>query len=290
MLKIGEFARIAQISVRMLRHYDKLGLLKPSSIDAVTGYRYYSIDQLPRLYRLLALKDLGLSLEQVMRLLDEQVTHTELRGMLRLKQAELRQQIAASALRLEQVEHRLTEMEEEGNHLHYDIVLKDIPATPALTCQRTMPPLTGEGFSDLFWDGSRAIRRAGFEYQSVFALSYNPYFVFQREFTTEWPYRFEAVFTVQSPEARRVPLSSGGCLERREIPGCELAVSTIHAGSDRTRRFAHLAICQWMEKHGYTLAGPARDIYLRRGCKADSDEHLTEIQYPIRKLTIKSKS
>src|SRR5215470_15209058 len=111
MFKIGEFARIAQVSVRMLRHYDKLGLLKPGYIDQASGYRYYALDQLPRLHRLLALKDLGLSLEQITQLLDEDVSTSELRGMLRLKQAELRQQIDEATLRLERVEQRLTQLE-----------------------------------------------------------------------------------------------------------------------------------------------------------------------------------
>lgn len=63
MFKIGEFSRLSRVSVRMLRHYDQLGLLTPSQTDSFTGYRYYSANQLPRLNRILALRDLGFSLE-----------------------------------------------------------------------------------------------------------------------------------------------------------------------------------------------------------------------------------
>lgn len=286
MFKIGEFARIAQISVRMLRHYDKLGLIKPGYTDHTTGYRYYSLDQLPRLHRLLALKDLGLSLEQVMRLLGEDVSNSELRGMLRLKQAELRQQIDEAALRLERVEQRLNLLEEDGHQPSYEVVVKNVPATYALTCYRTLPPLTPAGFGEFFYEGSHAIRKLGLGYQTAFAMSYNPYSIFRRSFSEEWPYRFEAVFTVENSDVPPIPLKGDFWLRGREIPGCNLVASTLHVGSDRTRPQAHQALCRWMEQHGYAIDGPVRDIFLRRGDHPESEAHLTEIQYPIRKVDV----
>ena len=91
MFKIGDFSRLAQVSVRMLRHYDKLGLLEPSFTDRFTGYRYYTIDQLPRLNRIVALNDLGLTLAQIADLLgkDDKLPAEQLRGMLALRRAEL---------------------------------------------------------------------------------------------------------------------------------------------------------------------------------------------------------
>jgi DNA-binding transcriptional MerR regulator len=70
-LKIGEFARVNQVSIATLRYYDHCGLLKPLALDPETGYRYYSLDQLPRLNRILALKELGFPLEQIAQLLEE---------------------------------------------------------------------------------------------------------------------------------------------------------------------------------------------------------------------------
>jgi DNA-binding transcriptional MerR regulator len=87
MFKIGEFSRLSRVSVRMLRHYDQLGLLKPSRTDNFTNYRYYSADQLPRLNRILALRDLGFSLEQIGNMLDEELSAEQLMGMLNLKRA-----------------------------------------------------------------------------------------------------------------------------------------------------------------------------------------------------------
>lgn len=117
MLKIGEFARKAQVTVKTLRHYDRLGLLKPAWIDRFTGYRYYASEQMPRLNRIMALKDLGFTLEQTGRILQDELTVDELRGMLRLKCAELEQHIEEEQARLARVEARLRQIEHEGDFL-----------------------------------------------------------------------------------------------------------------------------------------------------------------------------
>jgi DNA-binding transcriptional MerR regulator len=88
MFSIGEFARLGDVSVRALRHYDEIGLLKPARVDSVTGYRGYSPDQLGKLNRIIAMKELGLSLAQARRLLDG-ITPGELQGMLILRRAQL---------------------------------------------------------------------------------------------------------------------------------------------------------------------------------------------------------
>ena len=67
MFKIGEFSRLAQVPVPTLRYYDQVGLLKPVKVDTFSGYRYYAASQLPRLHRILALKGLGFTLEQIAR-------------------------------------------------------------------------------------------------------------------------------------------------------------------------------------------------------------------------------
>ena len=117
MLKIGEFAKKAQVTVKTLRHYDRLGLLKPAWIDRFSGYRYYAQEQLPRLNRIMALKDLGFTLQQTGRILQNELTVDELRGMLRLKCAELEQHIEEEQARLARVEARLRQIEHEGDFL-----------------------------------------------------------------------------------------------------------------------------------------------------------------------------
>src|SRR5690349_5912834 len=133
MIKIGDFARLGQVSIVTLRHYDEIGLLKPASVDTFTGYRYYSVAQLPRLNRILALKDLGFSLDQI-ELVLRGLTLEQLRGMLKLRHAEVEQQVAHEQGRLARIATRLRQIESEDHMPNYDVVLKTVP--PQLIASR----------------------------------------------------------------------------------------------------------------------------------------------------------
>jgi DNA-binding transcriptional MerR regulator len=109
-----------------------LGLLKPARVDAFTGYRYYTADQLPRLNRVIALKDLGFNLEQIGDLLDENLSTDEMRGMLRLRRAQIEQELQQEQARLAQVEARLTEYDDL-------VALPRIPSRATITARITMP-------------------------------------------------------------------------------------------------------------------------------------------------------
>ncbi|WP_310725751.1 MerR family transcriptional regulator [Streptomyces sp. N2A] len=124
MFSIGDFAQYGRVSARMLRHYDALGLLCPARTDPATGYRFYEAAQLARLNRIIALKDLGFSLQQVGAILAEEVSVPELRGMLRLRRAELEATLTAAGERLAQVEARLRSIESEGHMSADDVVVK----------------------------------------------------------------------------------------------------------------------------------------------------------------------
>ena len=123
MLKIGDFARAANVTVKTLRYYAREGLLTPVYIDRFSGYRYYTPDQLPALNRVLALKDLGFSLAQIRQLMRETLTAEELRGMLRMKQSELQQAVERERQRLDRVQQRLEQIEKEGPASVADIVI-----------------------------------------------------------------------------------------------------------------------------------------------------------------------
>src|SRR5580704_539096 len=124
MFSIGEFARHGRVSVRMLRHYDAMGLLRPACVDAGTGYRFYQASQLAELNRIIALKDLGFTLQQVQAILAEQVSAAELRGMLKLRRAEIHAQIEAETTRLARVEARLLTIEDEARAPTDGVVIK----------------------------------------------------------------------------------------------------------------------------------------------------------------------
>ena len=133
MFQIGEFAQIAQVSGRQLRYYDQLGLLRPVRTDPQTGYRYYSIRQLPRLNRILALKELGLTLDQIGALLENEISPTELRGMLAMKRAQVEQSLRAEESRLRHIESRIEQIDRQGDIKDYDVVVKSVASMPYLS-------------------------------------------------------------------------------------------------------------------------------------------------------------
>ena len=126
MFSIGDFARLGEVSPRMLRHYDAIGLLRPAAVDPATGYRFYRASQLGQLNRILVLKDLGITLEQLRAILDGHVNADQLEGMLRLRQAQLRAQIAADADRLASIELAMIGGDCPMNS--EEVVLKELPA------------------------------------------------------------------------------------------------------------------------------------------------------------------
>ncbi len=149
----------------MLRHYDAIGLLRPAHVDQVTGYRSYEAQQLMRLNQIVALKDLGLTLQQVRSILDDKVSAEELRGMMRLRRAGLQEQIATDTARLAQVEARLQIIEMEGAMPADDLQIKRIPAvrvaeltgTAASFEPRSIAPVIGPLYEEL----SGRLDRAG---------------------------------------------------------------------------------------------------------------------------------
>ncbi len=152
MLRIGDFSKLSLVSVKTLRYYDELGLLKPVRVNEFTGYRYYAVEQIPRLNRILALKDLGLSLEQIAGLLHQDVSPEEIRGMLRLRQTEVKGRIEDAQAQLARVEARLRQIEKEGHLPMYEVILKSIPALKAAFVRRVLPNYGGISllFGELF--------------------------------------------------------------------------------------------------------------------------------------------
>ena len=161
MFSIGDLARSGRVSVRMLRHYDTIGLLRPASVDPFTGYRSYAVEQLTRLNRVVALKDLGFTLDQVAAIVDDDIDSDELRGMLRLRRAELRDQIAADTARLARVEARLRVIERE-DVMSEEVEIKTVPARK--TIARAGEPLNQstlliEGIMSRYLDDREGLRQ-----------------------------------------------------------------------------------------------------------------------------------
>ena len=271
MLKIGDFSKLSQLSVKTLRYYDDLGLLKPAEVDRFTGYRYYTAEQFLRLNRIVALKDLGFPLEQIRQLLDEELPVAQMRGMLRLRQAETEQKVEAEVARLARVEARLRQIEQEGRMPPYEVVLKKVDAKTVASVREVAPTysdigrLIGKVFAYL---GQQGIRPEG----PPMGIYHDPEY---RERDVD----IEACVPITGPA------QGGARVGVRELPAVEAMVSVVHQDSYDTISQAYAALMAWIEANGYRIAGPSRETYLRGPEDAGRDQasYVTEVQFPVEK-------
>lgn len=260
MLKIGDFSQLGQVSVRTLHHYDERGLLKPARIDDWTGYRFYSVEQLPRLNRILALKGLGFSLDQIGRLVDDDVPAEQLRGMLALKQAEIERQLTAGRSRLMRVEARLKQIEQEGTPSPYEVVLKrTAPQTIASTrttvpTLEDMPTLRCDLYDELYESLERRRVEAGTpEYALYHTVEY-----MDRDIDMEAAVAVEET----AGETSGTPSVGNDRLGFRELSAVPEMASVVHGGSAWEIPQAITALFGWIGANGYQAAGPYREIHL----------------------------
>ncbi|MEO1623288.1 MAG: helix-turn-helix domain-containing protein, partial [Cyanobacteria bacterium J06632_3] len=143
--KISAFSRLGQVSIKALRLYDQRGLLKPAKVDADTSYRYYSVEQLPQLHRLLALKSMGFSLEQIGQLLHENLSLEQMQTMLKFKQAELQQQLVETQVRMAAVDAHLKHLKEERAMPTYEVILKSVEPIHVISVRDTIAAYTAVG-------------------------------------------------------------------------------------------------------------------------------------------------
>ncbi|WP_406340674.1 MerR family transcriptional regulator [Streptomyces sp. NBC_00648] len=270
MFTIGDFARHGRVSVRMLRHYDATGLLRPAHVDPVSGYRYYTAAQLARLNRVIALKDLGFTLQQVQEILDGKVTTEELRGMLRLRQAELEAAMAAAAARLVQVEARLRSIESEGRMPTNDVVIKTVPAVRVAELTATAASFEPQDISSvigpLYDELFRRLGEAGVTPTGPGVAYY--------EDAAEGDGRIIAHAGVQVA----APLQDGA-FRVLDLPPVDRAATIVHRGSMDAVLPTAQTLAHWIDGNGYRSAGYPREINLE--CPDNRDEWVTELQTPV---------
>jgi len=249
MFRIGEFSKLSQVPVKTLRYYDEIGLLKPAKVDRFTGYRYYSADQLPRLNRILALKDLGLSLAQIAQLLDGDLPPAQIRGMLRLKQVEAQQKVEEEQARLARVEARLRHIEKEGTMPTYEVVLRKVNPQTVIAIRDTIPTYSDQG--PLWKELADYLQQHGGKATGPSLTIYHDTEYRERDVDVE----------VATPIS--APLSSTERVAVRELPGAEQMACVIHQGSYDGLDQAYNALLAWIEANGYRIVGPNREVYLR---------------------------
>lgn len=276
MFRIGEFAQIAQVSGRQLRFYDQLGLLRPGHTDPQTGYRYYSIRQLPRLNCILALKDLGLTLEQIGPLLNDELSPAELRAMLTMKRAQVEQSLRAEEARLRHIESRISQIDRQGGIGDYDVVTKSVPPAPFLSLRYAC-----EGMDEavrmvrtIAEDGARQISPALRDKLVVVA----------RNDQSDEKLDLEIGFSLTRPSNTAVRIAGDLVLRAGELPAVETMATIVRPGTNAESHSSFGAIGIWIEANAYKIAGPCREVFLEPITGPPGFEGaLVEIQFPVSK-------
>lgn len=279
MFRIGEFSRITRVTIDTLRHYDALGLLKPANVDPFTGYRYYSARQLVSLNRILALKEVGFSLEEIARILQEKPTSDELREMLKAQLRRAEQEAQAAQQRRERILARLQYLNLEDDMPAHEVTLKPVETLTIAAIREVVPTLEQmpRRCSDMFDLLERWIRANDLPLGPSMSIYYNEGFT-REDIDTEC-----AFIIPDHAAAQKVNVEPP--IVVRQIEEVPLMASTI-AVDDFYKKPggllpAYNALAQWIEENGYQIAGPPRELFYG---SAERGDLTAEVQFPVEKI------
>jgi DNA-binding transcriptional MerR regulator len=279
MFSIGEFSKLARVTVDTLRHYDALGLLKPAKVDPFTGYRYYSARQLMSLKRIVALKEVGFSLEEIARILREELTSDQLRGMLKAQLIRVETDIQAAQLRRQRVMARLNYLNLEDDMPAYEVTLKPVEKHTIAAIREVVPAIEQmpERCSEMFNTIARWMNVNGLPFGPSLTLYYNETYT-RDDIDTECAFIIPDATAVKKakPDQR---------IEVRELEALPQVAATVTTDGFYKKvdglKPAYDAIAQWIEENGYRIAGPPRELFYG---SVDNGDLTAEVQFPVEKI------
>jgi DNA-binding transcriptional MerR regulator len=284
MFKIGEFSQIVRVSTRMLRHSDKLGLLTPNHTDPFTGYRYYTVEQIPRLHRIVALNGVGLTLQQIAALLgeDNELPVDQLRGMLSVRQAALEQELHEKQLLLASVAARLAQLEMERDVFPYEIAVKPIESFTVAGIRTLVPTLADmDDYCRHLYDRLAVVLPQYVVPSGAPALT-----IFHNNEYTEVDLDVEMAIPIVKRLADGTPIPND--ITIHTLPGAETAATLLyHHGPYRGVETAALALLTWIGRQGYALHRPLREVHLSGPAHFEDQtraDAVVELQAPLRAI------
>ena len=272
MLKIGDFSKLSRVSIRMLRHYDEIGLLKPVWIDPESGYRYYSAEQLPIVGRINALKDMGFGLAAIAEILPCYSDRDALRRQLQSKQAELQALSEQTAYRLRLLETAQLRLRKEDEIMSYDVTIKTFPPRYAATVRMVIPSYEEEG---RLWNILME------ETAPQHPLDGDPCYCCAVFHDKEYQ---ETEVDVEVQKDVKGSYTDTEHVRFRTLPEITVACATCK-GSYEQMDGINAAVAAWIGDNGFTFDGPMFNIYhVSPHETSNPDEYVTEVCYPIRKV------
>ncbi len=271
MLKIGEFSKLSRISIRMLRHYDEIGLLVPDNTDFFTSYRYYSESQLPVAGRITALKDMGFSLAVISEIMKTYDDSEALVRFLEIKQAEEIYQVKEAKHRLQLLETAIRRLREDGVDMNYNVTLKELPERYVASVRKIIPSYNQEG---MLW---------GILMQETAALNLqngDPCYTLAIFHDGEHK---ESDVDVEVQKSVKGNYKNTENVVFKTVAPILMASAT-YKGSYEKINEVNEAVANWVRDNGYEFNGLSFCIYhVSPHETQNSDELVTEVCYPVKK-------
>jgi len=271
MLKIGDFSKLSRISIRMLRHYDEISLLRPASTDDFTSYRYYSEAQLPAANRIKALRDMGFSLAAVAEILIYYDDPEALSRFLSVKQTEMQEQAEDTKHRLLLLETAIKRLRKDNTMMKYDVTLKTLTERYVASVREVIPAYNQEG---MLWNILMQ-ETAPMNLQSADPCQCLS--IFHDEDFKDSDVDVEIQMTVK-----------GICKNTehvvfKTVPAVQIASATYKGGYEQLTA-VNEAVANWVNDNGYEFDGAMFCIYHVGFAQTQNpDEFITEVCYPIKK-------
>lgn len=269
MFKISEFSRLSKVSLKTLRYYDQIGILKPRKVDHDTGYRYYSADQLLELNRIFIYKELGFTLPQIIRLLNEDITLKDIQGMFKLKKSEIQQIIDTEQSKLARIEERMQLLEREGQVESDQEIRIRAEGTQQFLSLKTRGK--EEDIPDLFRTFNQLLTK------ETRHLAQSPQVVLWKEIEEkEEEFEFEVGYFL----TKELPLFPD-VFQLRTLPPEPMMATVAFRSDSNFASTACVDLAKWIVKNNYQIKEnePGREIYLP--LSATQEVQLMEIQIPI---------
>ena len=270
MFRIGEFSKLTQVSVRMLRYYDEIGLLKPAQIDKFSGYRLYSVEQIPILHRIVFLRDSGFQVAEIAAALknwNESFIISELKN----KQAEIKSIIKAEQERCAKIDTAIRDMGKEQIAIHCNVTLRRVPGYPVLALRKILPNYFSEGM--LWKELDRKIEEERIRLPQN-TLNFAVYH--------DLDYR-EADVDVEVCAVIPEPAAFADSELYRKTEAVETMACFMVYGPFENIGPAFESFARWLsENERYAMTGKSRQIVHRGPLNEEEpDKWLTEIQIPV---------
>lgn len=261
--KIGMFANMNRVTIKALRYYDEQKLLVPVYVDEENGYRYYEAGQMAQLHRILALKNMGFSIDDIRSILGG----AEEKTFLLEKKQEILKEIAALTTKLSQVESYLAR---ENINLSAPVRIKELPETIVCTMEQRI-----QSYDALF----ELMPQMGEQMEKLDCQCVQPEYCFTHYL--ESGYKEEDIL-VEICQAVTEKKQNSGETAFKVLQKVPMAACIFHKGSYNTLHESYTMLLQYIEENGYKICGNIRESYIDGVWNKDTEqEWLTEIQIPV---------